>query len=152
MTSGWRRRAGAGPGGCRRTRALASRPRLSRDGGQVAWTGTRDGAAEVYLSPVDGGASRQLTFWGDQRTEVHGWTPAAQVLVTSAAGQPFSHFTWAYSIDPGAAARAPGDLRLPYGPVAELAVEAGGVAAVTGTLRDLAYWKRYRGGTSGGCG
>jgi tricorn protease len=130
--------------------ALATRPRLSRDGTQVAWTGTQRDRAEVFLSPVEGGASRQLTYWGDGRTEACGWTPAGEVLAVSAAGQPFSHFTWAYAIDPGAGAAPPGDVRLPYGPVADLAVEPAGVALLTGTMhRDPAYWKRYRGGTSG---
>ena len=72
------------------------------------------------------------------------------MLAISAAGQPFTQFTWAYAIDPEAAARAPGDVRLPYGPVADLAVETAGVALLTGAMhRDPAYWKRYRGGTAG---
>jgi tricorn protease len=130
--------------------ALASRPRLSRDGTQVAWTGIRRGIAEVFLSPVEGGLGRQLTFWGDGRTEACGWTPAGEVLAISAAGQPFTQFTWAYAIDPESAARPPGDVRLPYGPVADLAVETAGVALLTGAMnRDPAYWKRYRGGTAG---
>ena len=130
--------------------ALASRPRLSRDGTQVAWTGSRRDTAEVFLSPVEGGLGRQLTFWGDGRTEACGWTPAGEVLAISAAGQPFTQFTWAYAIDPEAAARPPGDVRLPYGPVADLAVETAGVALLTGAMhRDPAYWKRYRGGTAG---
>ncbi|MGH3399796.1 MAG: peptidase S41, partial [Streptosporangiaceae bacterium] len=130
--------------------ALASRPRLSRDGTQVAWTGVRRGTAEVFLSPVEGGLGRQLTFWGDGRTEACGWTPAGEVLAISAAGQPFTQFTWAYAIDPESAARPPGDVMLPYGPVADLAVETAGVALLTGAMhRDPAYWKRYRGGTAG---
>jgi tricorn protease len=131
--------------------ARASRPRLSRDGSQVAWTGSHRDVSEVFLSPTEGGTSRRLTFWGDGRTDVRGWTPAGQVLATSAAGQPFRHFSWAYAFDPETGAGAPGpDARLPYGPAADLAVEAAGVALLTGSMgRDPAHWKRYRGGTTG---
>ena len=130
--------------------AGATRPRLSRDGTQVAWTGIQRDAAEVFVSPAEGGLSRQLTFWGDARTEACGWTPAGEVLAVSAAGQPFTHFTWAYAIDPGDGLRAPGSVRRPYGPVTDLAEEAAGVALLTGSMhRDPARWKRYRGGTAG---
>jgi tricorn protease len=130
--------------------ALASRPRFSRDGAQVAWTGSRDDTAEIYLAATDGGTSRRLTAWGDEHTQVCGWTPAGEVLAISAAGQPFTHFTWAHAIDPGAGAGAVGAGRLPFGPVADLAIEPAGVALLTGTWgRDPAFWKRYRGGTTG---
>ena len=136
--------------------ALASRPRFSRDGAQVAWTGSRDDTSEVYLAATEGGISRRLTFWGEERTQVCGWTPAGEVLAVSAAGEPFRHFTWAHAISPGggsgadAGTGAAGDTRLPYGPVADLAIEPAGVALLTGTLgRDPAHWKRYRGGTGG---
>ena len=35
--------------------ALASWPRFSPDGTQVAWTGSRDDSAEVYVAATDGG-------------------------------------------------------------------------------------------------
>jgi len=34
--------------------AVASRPRFSRDGTQVAWTGSRDDTSEIYLAATDG--------------------------------------------------------------------------------------------------
>jgi tricorn protease len=130
--------------------AVASHPRLSRDGSQVAWAGSRRHAAEVFVSPTEGGVSRQLTYWGDPNTRVSGWTPQGEVLAVSSVGQPFRHFSWAYAIDPAGGSGAPGDIRLPYGPVADLAVEAAGAALLTGKMqRDSAYWKRYRGGTAG---
>ncbi|HUZ22998.1 MAG TPA: PDZ domain-containing protein [Streptosporangiaceae bacterium] len=130
--------------------ALASRPRFSRDGTRVAWTGSRDDTAEVYVAATDGGISARLTFWGEERTQVCGWTPAGEVLAVSAVGQPFPHFTWAHAISPEAGAGAAADTRLPYGPVADLAIEPAGVALLTGTRgRDPAHWKRYRGGTGG---
>jgi tricorn protease len=138
---------------------LASRPRFSRDGSQVAWTGSRDDTAEVYLAATDGGISRRLTFWGDDNTQVRGWTPSGEVLAISAAGQPFAHLTWAHAIDPGVgagggagagSAGGAGETRLPFGPVNDLAVEASGVALLTGRHgRESAFWKRYRGGSAG---
>ncbi|HEY1640936.1 MAG TPA: PDZ domain-containing protein [Streptosporangiaceae bacterium] len=127
--------------------ARPSRPRFSADGGLVAWTGTRDGTAEVYLAPAAGGPVRQLTWWGDNQTEVCGWTPDGEVLAISAAGQPFSHFTRAYAIG---TQDEPAVRPLPYGQVGDLAVDSAQAVLLTGTFgRDPAYWKRYRGGTRG---
>jgi tricorn protease len=82
--------------------AQASHPRISRDGTMIAWTSRRDGPPEVYLAGVDGGNERRLTYWGDAQTRVCGWTPDGAVLATTASGQPFGHFTWAYAVPAGA--------------------------------------------------
>jgi tricorn protease len=130
--------------------ALASRPRFSPDGTQVAWTGSRDDSAEVYVAAADGGASRRLTHWGTNTTRTCGWTPAGEVLAVTDAGQPFGTFTWAHAIGLAPGAEPVRDTRLSYGPVADLDVTADGVALLTGCWgRDPAWWKRYRGGTSG---
>jgi tricorn protease len=127
-------------------RAGASHPRLSRDGAAVAWTSQRDGAAEVYISSVDGGVARRLTFWGDSQTQVRGWSPDGKVLATTAAGQPFSWFAWAYAVPTDGG----GPRRLPYGPVSDLAVEPDAVALLTARHGlEPAFWKRYRGGSGG---
>ena len=78
-------------------------------------------------SPADGGAGRQLTYWGDARTEACGWTPAGEVLAVTAAGQPFGHFTWAYAIGPERAGAEPVRRRrgCPTARSADLAVDAG---------------------------
>jgi tricorn protease len=129
--------------------AGASHPRISRDGTMIAWTGGRDGPPEVYLAGIDGGNGRRLSYWGDRRTRVCGWTPDGDVVAITAAGQPFDHFTWAYALDVSEPGR-PADGPLPFGPVMDLAIEADGVALLNGTFRsDPALWKRYRGGTSG---
>lgn len=146
--------------------AQASHPRISRDGTMVAWTCGRDGPPEVYLAGVDGGNERRLTYWGDPQTRVCGWDPAGALLAITASGQPFSHFTWAYALSAGGdedgggaagdsaagdgGAAGGGPRRLPFGPVSDLSVEETGVALLTGCMgREPAYWKRYRGGTSG---
>ena len=129
--------------------AGASHPRISRDGTTVAWTSGRDGPPEVYLAGIDGGNGRRLSYWGDRRTRMCGWTPDGDVVAITASGQPFDHFTWAYALPVGEPA-GPGADPLPFGPVTDLAVEADGVALLSGAFRsDAALWKRYRGGTSG---
>jgi tricorn protease len=127
-------------------RAPVSHPRLSRDGTALAWTSQRDGEPEVLMSDVDGGRCRRLTYWADSATRVAGWTPAGDVLALSAAGAPFERFAWAHVVPvAGGTPR-----RLPVGPLADLALEADTIALLNGTGgRDPAYWKGYRGGTSG---
>ncbi|WP_326603665.1 PDZ domain-containing protein [Streptomyces sp. NBC_01799] len=124
-----------------------SQPRISPDGTHVAWTSTRDGAPEVHLAPVDGGPSKRLTYWGDARTSVRGWTPEGDVLVISTQGQVSLRRSWARAVPiDGGPART-----LPYGPVGSLAYGPGGrVLLLSATMgREAATWKRYRGGTAG---
>jgi len=126
--------------------AQVSYPRFSRDGTRVAWTSWRDGNPEVYVANADGSAQARLTYWGDSRTSVTGWTSHDEVLAVTAAGQPETQFTWAHAVPlEGAPPR-----RLPFGPVADLALETSGTALLTGRMGgDPAHWKRYRGGTAG---
>ncbi|MFD5062461.1 S41 family peptidase [Streptomyces sp. NPDC058394] len=124
-----------------------SQPRISPDGTNVAWTSTRDGAPEVHLAPVDGGPSKRLTYWGDARTSVRGWTAEGDVLVISTQGQVSLRRSWARAVPvDGGPART-----LPYGPVGSLAYGPGGrVLLLSATMgREAATWKRYRGGTAG---
>ncbi|GAA4863276.1 S41 family peptidase [Pseudonocardia benzenivorans] len=125
-----------------------SRPRLSPDGTRVAWTSTREGAQEVFVTDLDGGGARRLTWFGGARTV--GWRGSgadAEVVVLSAAGEASARRTWAYAIP--AAGGAP--RRLDYGPVSDVATAADRPAVLLGTTmsREMAWWKRYRGGTAG---
>ena len=89
--------------------APVSYPRLSPDGGTVAWTTTRDAASEIYLASVDGTGYRRLTYWGDRRTRVTGWNADGEILAISATGQPAAFLTWAHAVPvTGAAAAAAG--------------------------------------------
>ena len=126
--------------------AQVSYPRFSRDGAAIAWTSWRDGNPEVYLTDPDGSATSRLTYWGDNKTRVTGWTRAGEVLAVTAAGQYESFITWAYAIGvQGAPPR-----RLPFGPVADVALEENATALLTGRdHNEPARWKRYRGGTAG---
>ena len=126
--------------------APVSYPRFSRDGSRIAWTSWRDGNPEVHTADPEGSAASRLTYWGDPRTRVTGWTRAGEVLAISATGQPETYLTWAYAVPlEGSPPR-----RLPFGPVAGLALEESGTALLTGRMNDdMAHWKRYRGGTRG---
>ncbi|MFF1376704.1 S41 family peptidase [Streptomyces sp. NPDC058308] len=122
-------------------------PRISLDGTTVAWTSTRDGAPEVHVAPLDGGASKRLTYWGSGRTAVRGWTPDGRVLAVSTVGQASLRRSWARAVplDGGPAAT------LPYGIVGDVAYGPDGqVLLLSAPMgREAAWWKRYRGGTAG---
>jgi tricorn protease len=127
-------------------RAPVNHPRLSRDGSLLAWTSARDGAPEIRVCELDSGLARRLSYWGDDGTRVAGWTPGGEIIALTAAGQPFSRYAHAYTLPPAGGAPR----RQAFGPVADLAMEPAGTALLSGTWgRDPAYWKRYRGGTSG---
>ncbi len=148
--SGWRQPRAAGPGGCRPGQAAAASPRLSPDGGLVAWTGSLAGATEIYVASTQEGGGERLTYWGEDKTRVRGWSRAGEILAVSAAGQPFDFMPAAHVIRPDAGGAAAADTRLPFGPVLDLAADDSTLALLTsGLWRDPAAWKRYRGGTAG---
>jgi tricorn protease len=72
-------------------RAQASEPRLSGDGGLVAWTSWRDGPPEIYLAGTDGGAATRVSYWSNGATRLRGWNPAGDLLAITSADQPFRH-------------------------------------------------------------
>ncbi|WP_246149459.1 S41 family peptidase, partial [Nonomuraea turkmeniaca] len=126
-------------------RASVSNPRFSPDGSRIAWTGSREGAPEVFAAEIDGPEGERLTHWGSATTEVRGWSDDGHVLAISSAGQSSRVRNWAHAVplDGGAATR------LPYGWVSDVAVSDGRVATVSPMWREPSRWKRYRGGTAG---
>src|SRR5580693_7364833 len=120
-------------------------PRFSRDGAAVAWTSWQHGDPEAYVADTAGAAATRLTYWNDPKTQVAGWTPDGEVIVVSATGQFAAEYPRAFAVP---AAGGP-PRRLPYGPVADLAIEAEATALLTGRSGDPAHWKRYRGGSAG---
>jgi tricorn protease len=125
--------------------AAVSHPRISPDGRQVAWTTSRDQASEVYVAGLDGTGYRRLTWWGDPRTRVAGWTADGEILAISAAGQPAAFLTWAFAVP----LTGEPPCRLELGPASDIAVAKDATALLTSSQHEPARWKRYRGGTSG---
>ncbi|WP_327696930.1 S41 family peptidase [Streptomyces sp. NBC_00459] len=131
-------------------RTKVGHPRFSPDGRHIAYTSWRSLVPEIHRAPVDGGPAQRLTYWGSADTQVCGWSPDGDILAVASHGQPFSYFTWAYSVPAGG---GPGG-RLPWGPVSDIQV-----ADIEGERRTLlltgtpphepAAWKRYRGGATG---
>lgn len=131
-------------------RTRVGHPRFSPDGRHLAYTSWRSLDPEIHLAPVEGGPARRLTYWGSTDTRVCSWSPDGDILAVSSHGQPFSYFSWAYTV---ATDGSPGG-RMPWGPVSDIAV-----ADLDGERRTLlltgkppheaASWKRYRGGATG---
>ncbi|MER6913194.1 S41 family peptidase [Streptomyces sp. NPDC000594] len=130
-------------------------PRFSPDGRHIAYTHWRTLDPEIQLLPVAGGPARPLTHWGSADTRVCGWDPDGRILAVSSQGQPFSYFSWAYTVPVDG---SPGG-RLPWGPVSDIAVADLPTGEAEGERRTLlltgrppheaASWKRYRGGATG---
>jgi tricorn protease len=131
-------------------RAPAARPKFAGDGSLVAWTSWRDGPPEVYLTSTGGGDSVRVSYWSNQSTRFRGWSADGEILATTAADQPFQHHTWAYAIPvTEGTGRFAEHRQLPFGPVGDIAMDGGAIALLTASYQDPAFWKRYRGGTSG---
>lgn len=149
--------AGATPGRAWRLtvdRTRVGHPRFSPDGSLLAYTTWRSLDPEIHVVPVEGGPSRRLSYWGSVDARVCGWTPDGNVLAVSSHNQPFSYFSWAYSLPTDG---SPGG-KLPWGPVSDIAVsdvlpDCDGerrTLLLTGTPpHEPAAWKRYRGGATG---
>jgi tricorn protease len=121
-------------------------PALSPDGTLVAWTTFRHGVPEVYVGEVDGGAARRLTYWGDPRARVLGWSPDGEVLALSGTGLPAHGRAWVHAVPvDGGPPR-----RLDLGPVSGVSIAPGGrTLLLSSVMTEPAAWKRYRGGTVG---
>ncbi|MFJ4170390.1 S41 family peptidase [Paenarthrobacter sp. NPDC089714] len=128
----------------------ARNPRFTPDGKRLVWTAVVGTSPEVVTAETDGGGYKQLSYFGHSTTKVRGFTPAGNIVVTSAFQQSESRHTHAYSLplDGGAA------VALPFGPVEAVAFgpEIGDekpVVLASVLSREPAWWKRYRGGTAG---
>ena len=124
-------------------RAAVRTPRISPDGASVAYVRHTDGHPEIFLAEIDTGAVRRLTYWANPLTTLLGWSPDAELLTATNAGEAHRHQVVR------ALNTAGGWRRLPYGPVAGLAISSSGATVLsTQNMRPHAHWKRYRGGTA----
>ncbi len=120
-------------------------PKLSPDGGSLAFTGEYDGNTDAFVMPVTGGEPKRLTFHPgiDQVAE---WYPDGKhVLLRSARASNIQRYDRFF--------RAPtaGGLEellpLPTAGYASLSADAGLLAFVSPSY-DRRTWKRYRGGSA----
>src|SRR5581483_6889392 len=118
---------------------------VSPDGRFIAFTGTEEAHAEVYVMPADGGPAQRRTYLGTM-TQVRGWTRDGRVLLQSDTRQPNAGDYHLYTIDPEAGFPE----EIPVGPATDASFSPDGKGIVLGRHTvDPARWKRYRGGTRG---
>lgn len=131
-----RRLTAAGPAGY---------PYFSPDGKWLAFTGTYDGVADVYVMPALGGVPKRLTFEpeGDQ---VVGWTPDGKVAYVTAHGMPMARQTRLMLVDPKGGMAQP----TPLMEVGNAAFSPDGTqVAYDRNPSNQLHWRRYRGGSQG---
>lgn len=118
---------------------------VSPTGELIAFTGTEEAHAEVYVMPADGGPARRITYLG-ANTQVRGWAPDGRVVFMTDAGRANRADWMIHLVDPDGGIPE----KLPVGTATEIAFAPDGAGLVLGRHTiDPARWKRYRGGTRG---
>ncbi|MHB8637791.1 MAG: S41 family peptidase [Fimbriimonadaceae bacterium] len=127
------------------TAGPAGYPYFSPDGKQLAFTGTYDGAADVYVMPAEGGEPKRLTF-EPEGDEVVGWTPDGKVAYVTAHGMPMERQTRLMLVDP----RGGMPVSTPLLEVGNAAFSPDGVEVAYDRIpSNELNWRRYRGGSQG---
>ncbi len=72
---------------------------ISKDGKRVAYLADYDGAQEVYVMPVEGGAAKRVTF-ENSRVRLQGWTVKGQILYSTDNASGPSNFWVLRLVDP----------------------------------------------------
>lgn len=123
----------------------ASSPVFSPDGTQIAFSGTHEGHAELYIMPAHGGPYKRLTYMGDQ-VRVYSWV-GDTIYFGSSHGQAFSRVNVLFKIHAEGGSPVP----LNLGPVnfVSYAPQNKGMVIQRHGYREYGFWKRYRGGTKG---
>ena len=122
----------------------ASDPAISPNRNWIAFSGREEGPAEVFVMPFEGGQPRRVTFVGTAAIVV-GWSPRGEIVYASDSGQPFQRITRLFAVSPEG-----GEPReLPTGPAVFISYGPGAGSVIARPSVEAAYWKRYRGGTTG---
>ena len=74
-------------------------PRFSPEGKHMAFTGTYDGNADVFVVDVDGGEPKRLTFTGSPDL-VLDWTPDGKIAFRTPHGSPTQRTTTLWTVNP----------------------------------------------------
>ncbi|WP_236065340.1 S41 family peptidase [Reticulibacter mediterranei] len=122
-----------------------SSPRFSPDGHWLAFVGCEEGPSEVYVMPANGGQIRRLTYDAGE-CQVLGWSQSGDEVLYASNAHQFSPRYYTIS----AVALGGGMPReLPLGQANAIAYGPQGGIVLGRNIRDMARWKRYRGGTVG---
>jgi len=117
-------------------------PLFSPDGRWIAFTGSYDGNADVFVMPADGCEPRRLT-WHPGQDSVVGWTPDSGKILFSSGREAYADFERLYTVpvDGG----VPEVLPMWRGEAASFSPDGQRLAYVP-NLKWQDAWKRYRGG------
>jgi tricorn protease len=120
----------------------ASRPVFSPDGSEIAFTGTFDGNADVYVIPASGGTPRRLTYHPSPDL-VMGWTRDGNQVLFASNRRSASRFNRLFTVSRQGG--FPSELPLPIAAEGSYSPDGKELAYVP---LDHAFeiWKRYRGG------
>jgi tricorn protease len=121
-----------------------SRPVMSPNGAQVAYAGSFDGNAEVFVLPVQGGTPKRLTVHPGRDMPV-AWSPdGASVLIRSDRAHPHGEYEF-FTVPAEGGPVTP----LPFGEgMLGSFNRASGELAFNPFSNENWYWKGYRGGTT----
>ncbi len=115
---------------------------ISPDGRTVAYTGTYEGPAEVYVLPLEGGLPRRLT-WDGGPTRVVGWTPSGRVLATTQRQSTLPNWMLV-EIEPATGAKHV----VPLAQASDGAYTGDGILYFTRLPFQGSHTRRYKGGTA----
>jgi len=121
---------------------VASRPVFSPDGTEIAFTGSYDGNADVYVIPANGGTPKRLTYH-PAPDFVIGWTRDGKNILFSSTRSSYSRFSQLFTVSRDGG--LPTQLPFPIGAEGSYSPDSKEFAYVP---LDHAFeiWKRYRGG------
>ena len=120
-----------------------STPSLSPNGKNIAFVGSEDGDAEIYVMPSSGGPAKRLTYLGSM-LKVVGWKNNNEILFASNHAMPFARMSDIFSVN----IKGEFPTCLSFGTSSDVAFGDKGVVIGKNTA-DPARWKRYKGGTAG---
>lgn len=129
-----------------RNAGAISNPKTSPDGKKIAFRSmsSKDSCAEVYTIDINGDNLKRITFIGSNATNVVGWNPGGNIIISSDYNTPMGRWIELFEVP-----HAGGEPKnLGYGPANHVAYS--GKSTLLGrNTNDVPFWKRYGGGTSG---
>ncbi len=119
-----------------------ARPIFSPDGSMVAFTGTFEHNADVYVVPAIGGQPRRLTYYPGPNVAA-GWTPDGKSVLFRSDRYSFSLPDQLFTVP--VTGGFPRELPLPTGEMGSYSADGGRIAYVPGFEWEP-FWKGYQGG------